>query len=120
MNGLCREQLRYKHPAAHSEEYDMIGVFVTFDFGDQLDKQSVRNIAEKARGRFEGMPGLRSKAFTVNPEKRAAANFYAWDSEEAARAFFTDEMHERIAAIYGVRPSIEFVEIATLVENRRP
>ena len=98
----------------------MIGVFVTFRYGDNFDERAVRKIAETARVRFEGMPGLRSKAFTLNSEKREAANFYVWDSEEAAKAFFTDELLERVAGLYGVRPSVEFVQIATLVENIRP
>ena len=98
----------------------MIGVFVTFRYGDNFDERAVRKIAETARARFEGMPGLRSKAFTLNSEKREAANFYVWDSEEAAKEFFTDELRERVAGLYGVRPSIEFVQIATLVENIRP
>ena len=54
----------------------MIGVVVTFRFGDSFDEQAVRKIAETARARFEGMPGLRSKAFTFNSPKREAANFY--------------------------------------------
>ena len=98
----------------------MIGVFVTFRYGDNFDERAVRKIAETARVRFEGMPGLRSKAFTLNSGKREAANFYVWDSEEAAKAFFTDELLERVAGLYGVRPSIEFVQIAALVENIRP
>ena len=102
------------------KECDMIGVFVTFRYGDNFDERAVRKIAETARVRFEGMPGLRSKAFTLNSGKREAANFYVWDSEEAAKAFFTDELLERVAGLYGVRPSIEFVQIATLVENIRP
>ena len=98
----------------------MIGVFVTFRYVDNFDDQAVRNIAESARVRFEGMPGLRSKTFTLNSEKRQAANFYVWDSEEAAKAFFTDELLARLAGLYGARPSIEFVQIAALVENIRP
>jgi Putative mono-oxygenase ydhR len=97
----------------------MIGVFVTFRYGDNFDERGLRNIAEIARARFEGMPGLRSKAFTLNSKKREAANFYVWDSERAAKAFFTDELLERVAGLYGVRPSIEFVQIATLVDNIR-
>jgi heme-degrading monooxygenase HmoA len=97
----------------------MIGAFVTFRYGDNFDERAVRKIAETARARFEGMPGLRSKAFTLNPRKREATNFYVWESEEAAKAFFTDELLERLIGLYGVRPSIEFVQIATLVENAR-
>jgi heme-degrading monooxygenase HmoA len=98
----------------------MIGVFVTFRYGDDFDEQAVRKIAETARARFEGMPGLRSKAFTLNSGKREAANFYIWDSEDAAKAFFTEDLVERVAGLYGVRPSVEYVQIATLVENSRP
>ena len=97
----------------------MIGVFVTFRYADNFDEQAVQKLAETARARFEGMPGLRSKAFTVNSGKREATNFYVWESEDAAKAFFTDEFLERVTGLYGVHPSVEFVQIATLVENIR-
>ena len=97
----------------------MIGVFVTFRYGDNFDARAVRKIAETARVKFEGMPGLHSKAFTLNPEKREATNFYVWESEDAAKAFFTDEVLERVAGLYGVRPTVELVESATLVQNVR-
>jgi hypothetical protein len=98
----------------------VIGVLVTFRYGDNFDEQAVRKIAETARVRFERMPGLRSKAFTLNSGKREAANFYVWDSEGAAKAFFTDQLLERVTGLYGVRPTVEFVQIATLVENTGP
>jgi hypothetical protein len=95
----------------------MIGVFVTFRFGDQFNEQSLRQIAEAARPKFAGMPALHSKAFTINSAKREATNFYIWDSEDAAKAFFTDTLLERAAGLYGVRPSVEFVQIAALAEG---
>jgi hypothetical protein len=95
----------------------MIGVIVTFRYGDNFDEQRVRKIAETARVKFEGMPGLRSKAFTFSSGKRHATNFYVWDSEDAAKAFFTDELLQRLTGLYGVRPDVEFVEVATLVQN---
>jgi len=61
-------------------------------YGDNFDEQAVRKIAETARAKFEGMPGLRSKAFTVNSGKREATNFYVWDSEDAAKAFLRNPM----------------------------
>ena len=59
----------------------MIGVFVTFRYGDNFDERAVRKIAETPRVRFEGMSGLRSKVFTLNSEKHEAANFYVWRSD---------------------------------------
>lgn len=95
----------------------MIGVFVTFRYGDDFDEKKLREIAATARARFEGMPGLHSKAFTLDSGKREATNVYIWDLEDAARAFFSDALLERITALYGVSPSVNLVEIATLVEN---
>ena len=95
----------------------MIGVFVTFSYAGDFDEQKVREIAGNARATFEGMPGFRSKAFTLDSGKRKATNFYVWDLEDAARAFFNDALLARITALYGASPSVEFVQIATLVEN---
>ena len=97
----------------------MFGVFVTFRYGDDFDEQRVRKIAQNARAKFEGMAGLRSKAFTINAAKREALNFYVWDSEEAARSFFTDALLAGVTSLYAVRPSVDFVQIAALVENGR-
>ena len=95
----------------------MIGVFVIFRYDDNFDEQALLKTAEAAQGKFVDMPGLRSKAFTLNSEKREAINFYVWDSEEVAKAFFTEELLERVTVLYGIRPDIEFVQMAALVEN---
>jgi hypothetical protein len=43
----------------------MIGVIVTFSYGDSFDEQAVRKIAETSRARFEGMKGR--AAFVSQP-----------------------------------------------------
>lgn len=95
----------------------MVGAFVIFRYQDGFDETAVREIAESVRWKFEGMAGLRSKAFTFNAEKREVVNFYIWESEEAAKAFYDDGFRERVTRLYGVPPEIEFVQMATLVDN---
>jgi hypothetical protein len=95
----------------------MVGVFVKFQYGANFDEGALRKIAETARAKFVGMPGLRSKAFTVNSQRREATNFYVWESEDAAKTFFSEELLSRVGKLYGVQPTVEFVQIATLVEN---
>ena len=97
----------------------MIGVNVNFDCTGDFDRARVIKIASDFRGMFEGMPGLRSKVFTFDEKQQQVANFYIWDSREAAESFFTDEVRELVTGLYGVAPSIEFVEIAELVNNSR-
>jgi len=95
----------------------MIGVLVTFEYGDDFDRSRVERVAEGAQAAFEGMPGLRLKAFTIDAEQRRATNVYLWESEDAARAFFDDALRERVTGLYGVAPRIEFVDVAALVDN---
>ena len=95
----------------------MIGVNVRFEYDGTFDRSRVINVAENARAMFEGMPGLRFKFFTFDEEQQLASNFYVWESKEAAVGFFSDELRERVTGLYGVGPTIEFVEIAQIVDN---
>ena len=94
----------------------MIGVLVTFTQSDKFDRATVAKIAEKERGTFEGMPGLRFKTFTLD-DAGQARNFYLWDDEEKARAFFNEEVVEMVTGIYGVAPEIEYFEMLEFVDN---
>ena len=95
----------------------MQGVIVEFQYADDFDRARIEGIAREARGRFEGLPGLRQKVFTVDEQNRRATNVYLWETEEAARGFFSDELVERVTGLYGVRPTVTFVEVAELVDN---
>jgi hypothetical protein len=63
------------------------------------------------------MPGLRNKFFTLNEQQRQATNVYVWESEAAAREFFSEQLVERVTGLYGVRPNIEFAEVIDFVDN---
>ncbi len=95
----------------------MTGVTVTFDYDGDFDLARVVGVADQARGMFEGMPGLRFKFFTFDEARQQARNFYVWESEGVARAFFSDEMRARVTTLYGVAPTFDFVEIAHIVDN---
>ena len=94
----------------------MIAVFVTFE-DNPLDEERIRKVAAEARGMFEGMPSLRNKFFTLGEKTDRATNVYVWESEDAARQFFSDELLERVTGLYGVRPQIEFAEVLEVVDN---
>ena len=40
-----------------------------------------------------------------------------WDSKDVAEGFFSEDLRERVTGLYGVAPTIDFVEIAQIVEN---
>jgi hypothetical protein len=97
----------------------VIGVFVKFKYDGNFDRSRVEKVAENARGMFEGLPGLRSKFFTFDEKEQRATNFYIWEETDAAEGFFSDELRERVTGLYGVAPTIEFVEIAQIVDNTK-
>jgi hypothetical protein len=94
----------------------MIAVFVTFD-SDTLDEERVRKVAVEARGMFEGMAGLRNKFFTLGDKPNRARNVYVWQSDDAARQFFSEQLLDRVTDLYGIRPQVEFAPIIEFVDN---
>lgn len=95
----------------------MFGVIVTFDPGAAYDADRLSQIAQAAIPKFRGMQGLVSKTFTLDDEARRAINFYVWESEEAARRFFSEETLASVERTYGVRPELRYVAIPGRVEN---
>src|SRR5262245_17466913 len=95
----------------------MHGVIVEFQYGEEFDRAHIARIAREARGRFEGLPQLRQEAFTIDEQNRRATNVYLWKSEDAARGFFNGELLDQVTLLYGVRPTVSFVEVAELVDN---
>ena len=97
----------------------MTGVLVRFSYASEgFSEERLRQVAEAARGKFEGMPGVRSKAFTIDSVNHEGLNFYVWESEAAAKAFFSEQLIARVTELYGVQPTLQFVDVAELVENR--
>ena len=97
----------------------MIATIVTFTSPAGFDPEELRGIADDSRPKFEALPGLRSKLFSLDADGRHARNVYLWDDEAAARAFFDDELTALVTKLYGVTPTIEFVEVLGYVDNVR-
>ena len=97
----------------------MIGVFVKFEYDGDFDRSRVEKVAENARSMFEGMPGLQFKFFTFDEKEQRATNFYVWHEPDAAEKFFSEELRERVTDLYGVAPTIDFVDIAQVVDNTK-
>ncbi|HEX6762188.1 MAG TPA: hypothetical protein VF094_05265 [Gaiellaceae bacterium] len=96
----------------------MTGVIVTFQYDvGSFDRGRIEGIARGAQEAFRDLPGLRLKAFTIDEPNHRAVNVYVWESEDAARSFFTDELRERVTGLYGVAPRIDLVDVAVLVDN---
>jgi hypothetical protein len=95
----------------------VFAALLTFRYEGNFDEAVVRKIAHGAQAKFQGMPGLRSKTFSFDAGRGEAVNFYVWESEQAARGFLTEDLINRVTELYGVRPKVQFLQVAELVEN---
>ena len=95
----------------------MIGVVVTIGPGENLNRQRATAVAEQSTPMFEGMDGLRSKVFMWDEETGTVTNTYVWESEAAARAFFTPEVKAQIVELYGAEPQVQFAEVSAVIDN---
>jgi heme-degrading monooxygenase HmoA len=84
----------------------------------ELARERASAVAEQVGPKFEGMGGLQSKVFMRNDETGTVTNTYVWDSEQAARAFFTPELKATVIELYGAEPDVQFAEVSALIDNR--
>ena len=96
----------------------MIGVIVTIGPDENLDRERATAVAEREGPMFKGLDGLVSKVFMWDDDTATVTNTYVWDSEEAARAFFTPELGAKVVELYGAEPQVRFTEVSALVDNR--
>jgi heme-degrading monooxygenase HmoA len=96
----------------------MIGTIVTIGPHAELTRERASAVAEREGPKFEGMDGLQSKVFMWNDDTGTVTSTYVWDSEEAARAFFTPEVKAMVTELYGTEPKVQFTEVSALIDNR--
>jgi hypothetical protein len=91
----------------------MIGVIVTFQYDE--DTSSARESPPSRRRLIRTSRACLHS--TVDDKQLRGTNVYLWDDDEAAAAFFSDELLEYATGLYGVSPTIDFVEVAAFVDN---
>lgn len=104
--------------ASSNGPQNLVATFVRCTPAADFDTATARLIAERARPMFAGLPGLRSKLFSFNPEAREIVNVYLWESKEAAAAFFNPHLLNLIEKAYGAVPEVRFAEVSAVIENQ--
>ena len=95
----------------------MIGVVVTFQYDGVVDRERILLIATRGGSPFRGcvrssLEDVHARRTRCPGDQRVRLGF----GGRGARNF-DESLLERVTALYGVRPSVDFVEIAALVEN---
>ncbi|MGH9023110.1 MAG: DUF4865 family protein [Acidimicrobiia bacterium] len=87
-----------------------------FSLPEQTDWESMRELARTRAIVYQSVPGLRAKAFIVDPERRLYGANYVWESREAIDRFLSSELFAGIVAKLG-QPEMRIFEVPAYVEQ---
>lgn len=91
-----------------------------FAMPNDADWDGLRQIAqERATTMYRDLPGLRSKAFVVDPARRVYGGHYVWESREALDAFLNSPLFQSSVVKFG-QPELHIYEIPAYVEQVAP
>lgn len=80
------------------------------------DWAAMRKLAEDRAFRYRGLPGLRSKAFIVDPGRGLYGANYVWESREAIDNFLKSDLFAGIVERLG-EPEVRIFEVPAYLEQ---
>lgn len=96
----------------------MIATLLTFRHTEATyDRARLEAISHSTAPKYHGLPGLIVKTYWYDDANREHGGFYVWESRQHAEATHTDEHRERLALLYGVAPTVRYLDAPILVNN---
>lgn len=93
----------------------MIAMTSYFNVPEGTDWDRMRELACDRAVLYRGLPGLRSKAFIVDPERGLYGANYVWESREHMEAFLSSEEFRGIKEKLG-DPDLRVYEVPAYLE----
>ena len=81
----------------------------------------LRGEFDKAVPRYQAIPGLIRKYFTIQPGQPGKfGGIYYWTSKAAADAWFSDAWRTRATATYGSAPEVTYYDVPLAIDGKHP
>ena len=97
----------------------MIATIVTFRHSaDAYDRARFEAINRTTAPKYEGLEGLVGKAYWYDNDVCENGGIYVWTSREAAEATHDEAHLQRLTELYGVRPTVRWLDVPVFVDNR--
>ncbi|MGB4862111.1 MAG: YdhR family protein [Tepidiformaceae bacterium] len=96
----------------------ILATIVTFSHGNgAYDRPRFEAINRSTAPKYENLPGLVSKAYWYDDAARENGGLYLWSSREAAEATHDAAHLARLAELYGVAPTVRWLDVPVFVNN---
>ncbi|MGE3076317.1 MAG: YdhR family protein [Dehalococcoidia bacterium] len=96
----------------------VIATVVTFRHTQKsYDRTRLEAINRSTAPKYAGLDGLVSKAYWYDDAALENGGIYLWSSREAAEATHDEAHLARLEELYGVRPSVRWMDVPVFVNN---
>jgi len=95
-----------------------IAVVVAIRTPPGVDAARLKAEFEKAAPRYQQIPGLIRKYFTIGSS--SFGGIYYWSSKAAADAWFNDAWRARVKATYGTPGEVTYYDVPLAIDGARP
>lgn len=97
----------------------LLATIVTFRHtGAAYDRARFEAINRSTAPKYEGLAGLVWKSYWYDDAACENGGIYLWTSREAAEATHDEAHLNRLEALYGVRPTVRWLDVPVFVDNR--
>ena len=104
--------------AAQDAPAGRVAVVVAIATPPGITDERLRAEFDKAVPRYQQIPGLIRKYFTIAPGR--FGGIYYWSSKAAAQAWFNDAWTARAKATYGATPEVTYYDVPLAIEGAKP
>jgi hypothetical protein len=95
-----------------------LATIVTFRHAaSTYDRAKFEAINRSTAPKYEALPGLLFKAYWYDDAACENGGIYVWDSREAAEATHDQAHLDRLEQLYGVRPTVRWLDVPVFVNN---
>ena len=92
-------------------------VMWTFAVPEGTSKAKLVETINASAHTYEGIPGLIRKYYGIAPNGRSLVGIYLWESEAAAKAFYTDDWVAMVTKRWTAAPQRQDWETPMVVES---
>lgn len=95
----------------------MFAACFRFVVPEGTDLNAMRNLMKERARQFNGLPGLRSKAFLLDVDSREIGGNYVWETRESLDAYLRSDLYLDVVRKIGEPRELRIYEVPEYVDN---
>jgi hypothetical protein len=97
----------------------MFAASFRFAVPEGADLNAMRSLMKERAKQFRSLPGLRSKAFLLDADRREIGGNYVWETRESLDAYLRSDLYLDVVRKLGEPKEMRIYEVPEYVDNAR-